>query len=72
MKTLPYALLCLSLLAAPVVHADQAQRRSVNVSGQGEVSVRPDRAQLHVAVDAVNADPKAAEAEVNQVVRAYV
>ncbi|HSW15161.1 MAG TPA: SIMPL domain-containing protein [Solimonas sp.] len=72
MKTLSAALLSLSLLA-PAAWADQApQRRSVSVTGQGEVAVRPDRARLNVAVDAANADPKAAEAEVNKVVRAYV
>lgn len=67
------ALLSLSLLAVSSAWADQPpQRRSVTVSGQGEVTARPDRAQLHVAVDALNADPKAAEAEVNKVVRSYV
>lgn len=73
MNKLPAALLSLSLLASTAAWADQLpQRRSVNVSGQGEVSVRPDRARLNVAVDVLNADPKAAEAEVNKVVRAYV
>lgn len=73
MNKLSVALLSLSLLAAPAAFADQApQRRSVNVTGQGEVSVRPDRARINLAVDALNADPKAAEAEVNKVVRAYV
>lgn len=72
-KTIAAALMSLPLLASTAAWADHPpQRRSVNVSGQGEVSVRPDRAKLNVAVDTVNVDPKAAEAEVNKVVRAYV
>jgi len=73
MLKLAALLLPLLLIPAAFAHGDEAAgRRSVNVSGQGEVSVRPDRARLNVAVDALNADPKAAEAAVNKVVRAYV
>ncbi|AXQ27281.1 DUF541 domain-containing protein [Solimonas sp. K1W22B-7] len=73
MNKLSAALVSLSLLASNAAWADQPpQRRSVSVSGQGEVSARPDRARLNVAVDVMNADPKAAEAEVSKVVRAYV
>lgn len=53
-------------------HHPAEQRRSVSVSGQGEVSVKPDRARLSVAVDRINQEPQAAEAEVNKVVRAYL
>ncbi|MDM4770546.1 SIMPL domain-containing protein [Solimonas sp. SE-A11] len=73
MNKFAVALMSLPLLASATAWADQPpQRRSVNVSGQGEVAVRPDRAKLNVAIDTINADPKAAEAEVNKVVRAYV
>lgn len=68
-----FALVCLLLsLAVPASAAENAPRRSITVSGQGEVSVRPDRARLHLAVESLKSDPKAAEAEVNRVVRAYV
>ena len=73
MNKLSAALLSLSLLTASTAFAgDEPQRRSVVVTGQGEVGVKPDRARLSLTVDAVNADPKLAEAEVNKVVRAYV
>jgi len=68
-----YFLLPLMLLTG-AVHADDAaaNRRSVNVSGQGEVSVAPDRARLTLGVEASNIELKAAEAAVNKVVRAYL
>lgn len=67
-------LLPLFLLATAVqAHDDPATlRRSVSVNGQGEVSVQPDRARLTLGVEASNVELKAAEAEVNRVVRAYV
>ena len=66
-------LLPLMLLTA-TAHADDAaaNRRNVNVSGQGEVSVAPDRARLTLGVEASNVELKAAEAAVNKVVRAYL
>lgn len=58
--------------AAQAGHDHEPARRSVNVSGQGEVGVKPDRAQLTLGVEAANAELKVAEAEVNKVVRAYL
>lgn len=67
---LPAALLLMAA-QAPAIAAEE-QPRLVAVTGQGEVAVKPDRARLTLAVDALNADLKAAEAEVNRVVRAYL
>lgn len=63
------AALCAAFML-PAQAGDDARR--VAVSGQGEVSVRPDRARLSLAAEAVNLDVKAAEAQVNAVVRALV
>ncbi|MGH8504841.1 MAG: SIMPL domain-containing protein [Stenotrophobium sp.] len=46
--------------------------RSVSVSGQGEVSATPDRAQLSLSVDALDSDIQKAQDQVNQVTRAYL
>lgn len=69
-----FASAALLLAACGYAHADDeaAKRRSVNVTGQGEVSVKPDRAQLSLGVEASNLELKAAEAEVNKVVRAFL
>ncbi|HUP91227.1 MAG TPA: SIMPL domain-containing protein [Solimonas sp.] len=74
MNKLAACLFPLALLGPIVAHAhdEGALRRSVAVSGQGEVLVKPDRARLSIAVDAFNKELKAAEAEVNKVVRAYL
>lgn len=68
---MPLALL-LATGAAQAGDDAAALRRSVNVNGQGEVSVKPDRAQLSLGVETSNIELKAAEAEVNKVVRAYL
>ncbi|TXH05688.1 MAG: DUF541 domain-containing protein [Nevskiaceae bacterium] len=67
-------LLPLFLFAAAVQANDDpaAQRRSVNVNGQGEVTTQPDRARLSLGVEASNVELKAAEADVNKAVRAYL
>ena len=67
-------MLPLLLIAGPALagHEHEPLRRSVNVSGQGEVSVTPDRAQLSLGVETSNVELKLAEAEVNKVVRAYL
>ena len=44
----------------------------MSVSGEGEVAVKPDRARLNLGVDQLSPDVKAAESEVNKVVRAYL
>lgn len=63
------------LIAALLPIAGQAGEplaRSISVSGEGRVSVAPDRAQLRVAVDALDLDLKLAEKQVNAVVRRYL
>jgi uncharacterized protein YggE len=62
------------LLCSAAVQADAAapDRRSVTVSGQGEVSAAPDRARLSMAVEQTDPDLKAAQARVNGIVRAYL
>lgn len=50
----------------------QPDRRSVTVSGEGEISGTPDRARLSMAVEETNPDLKAAQARVNAAVRAYL
>lgn len=71
----------LALLAAPLFlvsaaawadHHPAPDRRSVSVSGQGEVSVKPDRARISVAVDQFAQEPKPAETAVNKIVKAYL
>lgn len=71
MKAAPL-LLSLLLVAALPVQAAEEPRRSANVSGQGEVSVKPDRARLSVAVDTANIQLRKAEEETNRIVRAYL
>lgn len=69
------AILALTPLAAPTplaAHEPAPAPRTVAVSGEGEVSVRPDRARLALGVDQLSPDVKTAEAEVNKVVRAYL
>ncbi len=70
----PAVLLLPLMLLTATAHADDAaaNRRNVNVTGQGEISVAPDRARLTLGVEASNAELKAAETEVNRVVRAYL
>ena len=72
MKTLAALLLPLALLSTPLAAHDEPVRRSVSVSGEGEVMARPDRARLALAADAFHAELKTAEAQVNKVVRAYL
>lgn len=66
--------LCLLLLCAGLMlpaHASETARR-VSVGGEGQVSVRPDRAKLSLAAEAIHLDVKTAEAQVNTVVRTFV
>jgi len=76
MKTLS---ICLAAMVLPIsalswAHDDahEISRRSVSVSGQGEVTVKPDRARVSLGVDAVSLELKAAESEVNKVSRAFL
>lgn len=66
-----------SMLIAVVFSAgaaahDAPMPRTIAVSGEGEVSVKPDRAQLALSVEKLDPDLKKAETEVNRIVRAYL
>jgi len=63
--------LALAFSGAGVAH-EAPMPRVIAVSGEGEVSVKPDRAQLSMSVEKLDPDLKKAEAEVNRVVRAYL
>lgn len=68
-------LLAAALLVPASVWADHhpaPDRRSVSVSGQGEVAVKPDRARLSIAVDQYAQEPKPAETAANKIVRDYL
>ncbi|SEQ33988.1 hypothetical protein SAMN04488038_105282 [Solimonas aquatica] len=65
--------LCLLGFAAQAAHAaEPPPPRIVSVSGQGEVSVKPDRAQLSLTADALDANLKKAQEQVNTIVRNYL
>ncbi|GAC1629355.1 MAG: oxidative stress defense protein [Nevskia sp.] len=68
------AIAALLLAAAVPAAADSppADRRSVSVSGKGEVSATPDRARLAMSVEITKPDLRAAQAEVNRSVRDYL
>lgn len=63
---------CVAMGSASALERPATDPRVISVSGQGEVSVKPDRARVSMGVEAVNADLKTAEAEVNRVVRAFI
>jgi uncharacterized protein len=62
--------LAATLLAC--TQAPPAELRSVTVSGSGELSVRPDRAQLSMHVDVLADEVAAGEQQVNRAVRAFL
>ncbi|QHS10703.1 SIMPL domain-containing protein [Sinimarinibacterium sp. NLF-5-8] len=68
------AALCASGLWLGVgsVQAADPAPASIAVSGHGEVNTLPDRARLSLAVDALDANVKTAESQVNIVVRRYL
>ena len=73
MKQSRLACLLFALCFGPGVLAHDAPLpRVVAVSGEGEVSVKPDRAQLSLSVEKLDPDLKKAETEVNRIVRAYL
>lgn len=67
-----FAALWLASATTAFAHDERETHRHVSVSGQGEVSVAPDRARLRMGVSQVNANLAEAEDEVNRVVRAYL
>lgn len=66
------ALILLAAAAPLAAHDSPAPLRTVSVSGEGENSIKPDRARLTLGVDQLSSDVKSAEAAVNKVVRAYL
>jgi uncharacterized protein len=65
-------LLLLAAGASQAAEATPPDRRSVNVSGRGEVSATPDRARLSMSVEITKPDLRVAQAEVNRIVRDYL
>lgn len=59
-------------LNAPAWGQMQEKPRTIAVSGQAEVPVKPDRARLQLGVTHTSLELRAAETAVNDVVRAYV
>ncbi len=59
-------------LSSGVLAAPEPAPRVITVTGQGEVRAAPDQAQLSLAIDAMNAELKTAEAKVNEGVRQYL
>jgi uncharacterized protein len=53
-------------------HPQWPERRMVAVTGEGEVSAAPDRARISMAVQETKPDPKAAQDDVNRIVRDYL
>lgn len=76
MKLAALTLALASVLSAGATLADdhdvRCDHRGVSISGQGEVSVKPDRALLSMGVEAAGMDLKAVQAQVNGVVRKYL
>lgn len=64
----------LTLLVASQAGATETppDRRSVTVSGQGEISATPDRARLAMTVESTKPQLRDAQAEVNRIVRDYL
>lgn len=65
-----FALLLAFALSAASAHAELPSPRVVQVSGQGEASIAPDRARLTVAIEARNPELHTAETKVNDGTRA--
>lgn len=71
MKNLVLTLALTGMCLAPAAHAQTQPLPppTIAVGGHGEVSTLPDRARIALAVDALDAEIKAAEGEVNRVAR---
>ncbi|MDO9452607.1 MAG: SIMPL domain-containing protein [Stagnimonas sp.] len=70
MRHLPLAVALLAFSFA--ASAAEPAPRVVQVTGQGEATVAPDRARLSMAIEARNADLRAAETKVNDGTRAVL
>ncbi len=67
------ALLFIVAAAPPAIADGNAlDRRSVTVGGRGEVAVTPDRARLAMSVEMTKPDLRAAQTEVNRIVRDFL
>ncbi len=69
------ALLSCALLVAtslPLCADTLPDRRSVNVSGRGEVTATPDRARISMQVETTKVDLRAAQDQVSRIVRDYL
>lgn len=72
-KMIPAATaMLLGLAPGSAQAAEEPPHRHVSVSGQGEVTVQPDRARVHIGVTQLNVNLSTAEAEVNKIVRAFL
>jgi len=70
MRRLPFAIALLAFSFAAA--AAEPSPRVVQVTGQGEATVAPDRARLSMAIEVRHADLKLAEAKVNEGTRAVL
>ena len=66
----PFIVLFAVALSAGAAHAELPSPRVVQVSGQGEASIAPDRARLSVAIEARSPELHTAETKVNDGTRA--
>jgi uncharacterized protein YggE len=72
LRTLCFAVAGLSMATTATAQMLAPPPPTIAVNGHGEVSALPDRARLALAVDALDAEVKRAEAEVNRVARLYL
>lgn len=70
-KMIAAAALLMGLIAGSAL-AEEPPHRHVSVSGQGEVTVQPDRARVQIGVTQLNVNLTTAETEVNKIVRAFL
>ncbi|MBA4286676.1 MAG: SIMPL domain-containing protein [Xanthomonadaceae bacterium] len=67
------AALLIGSLSGPLLASDHPpDRRSVNVSGRGEVAVTPDRARISMQVETTKQDLRVAQTEVSRIVKDYL
>lgn len=62
----------LALLLLPVAYADEEDRRSVSVSGAGEVEAVPDAAWVNMAIEARHKKAEVAQSEVDERVARFL
>ncbi len=67
-----YSLVFLVACAGAAGADSLPDRRAVSVNGRGEVMATPDRAKLAMSVEVIKPDLRAAQTEVNRIVRDYL